>query len=373
MGRMSNTTMETIKKTIRETGTKIQTETSKFATDHEEEINKVKKRLSETKTKAEESKLGKKVKESADKFAQDHEEGITKNKTRFSEAKIKIEETVKNALAKKRDDEEEVANDEEETSSTSTGVESDKESATDSASESRDQSLDKEENQKDDDGDTEEATKDTADELVEETTSETLDAVNSDDAKEPTSIYEADGKSNYLKSTKKNVDDANKENTLKAVKLSNQLKAKLIGAKANLTAFLMKNKKDVTNEEEEKSSNESVRDKNESSASSDSQPQLANLAATTNETSTTTKNTTKSQSSKENKLVGFMATAETASKNVLDNARDAFKKATSKRKVAVVTEDLGSDGNKKKFEEQQQNENDTEESPVVENEAKLFM
>merc|ERR1712194_246429 len=71
---------ETIKKTICETGTKIQTETSKFATDHEEEINKVKKRLSETKTKAEESKLGKKVKESADKFAQDHEEGITKNK-----------------------------------------------------------------------------------------------------------------------------------------------------------------------------------------------------------------------------------------------------------------------------------------------------
>merc|ERR1712194_928130 len=229
MGRMSNTTMETIKKTIRETGTKIQTETSKFATDHEEEINKVKKRLSETKTKAEESKLGKKVKESAEKFAQDHEEGITKNKTRFSEAKIKIEETVKNALAEKRDDGEVVANDEEETSPTSTGVETDKESATDSASESRDQSLDKEENQKDDEGNNAEAAKDTSDELVEETTSETLDAVNNDDAKEPISIYEVGWYPSYLKSTKKNVDDANKENTLKAVKLSNQLKAKLIG------------------------------------------------------------------------------------------------------------------------------------------------
>merc|ERR1712194_827217 len=223
---------------------------------------------------------------------------------------------------------------------------------TDSASESRDQSLDKEENQNDDDGDTEEATKDNADELVEETTSETLDAVNSDDAKKPISINEADGKPNYLKSTKKNDNDANKENTVKAVKLSNKLKAKLIGAKANLTAFLMKNKKDVKNEEEEKSSNELVRDKDESSASSDSQTQLANLVATTNETSTTTKNT-KSQSSTENKLVCFMATAETASKNVLDNARDAFKKVTSKRQVAVVTEDLKGDANKKKFEEEQ--------------------
>merc|ERR1712194_196577 len=130
--------------------------------------------------------------------------------------------------------------------------------------------------------------------------------------------------------------------------------------------FLMKNKKDVKNEEEEKSNNELVRDKDESSASYDSQTQLANLAATTNETSITTKNT-KSQSLKENKLVGFMTTAETAAKNVLDNVRDAFQKATSKRKVAVVTEDLGSDDNKKKFEEQQQNENDTEETPVVKN------
>merc|ERR1712194_744630 len=109
-------------------------------------INKVKQNLSETKTKAEESKIGKKVKESAEKFAQDHEEGITKSKTRLSEAKIKIEETVKNALAEKRDDEEVVANDEVETSPTSTGVESDKETATDTASESRDQSLDKKEN-----------------------------------------------------------------------------------------------------------------------------------------------------------------------------------------------------------------------------------
>ena len=109
---MSNTTMETIKKAIRETGTKNETETSKFANDHEEKINKVKKRLSETNTKAEKIKLGKKVKENADKFSQDNEEGITKNRTRFSEAEIKIEETVKNALAEKRDDSEVVANDE---------------------------------------------------------------------------------------------------------------------------------------------------------------------------------------------------------------------------------------------------------------------
>merc|ERR1712238_314537 len=149
--------------------------------------------------KAEESKMGKKVKESADKFSQDHEEGITKNKTRFSEAKIKIEETVKNALAEKRDDSEVIANDEAETSPTSTGVESDNETATDTASESKeseskDQSLDIEEKQDDDEDDNEEATKDTANELVEETTSETLDAVNSDDAKEPISINEANGK-----------------------------------------------------------------------------------------------------------------------------------------------------------------------------------
>merc|ERR1712161_18238 len=126
---------------------------------------------------------------------------------------------------------------------------------------------------------------------------------------------------------------------------SNQLKAKLIGAKANLTAFLLKN--------------------NESSASTGSQTQVANLAATTNETSTNTKNT-KTQSSKENKLVGFMTTAETASKNVLDNARDAFKRATSKRRVSIFTEDLKSDGNKKQFEKEQK-ETNKEETPVVEN------
>merc|ERR1712238_438723 len=74
--------------------------------------------------------------------------------------------------------------------------------------ESKDQSLDIEEKQDDDEGDTEEATKDTADELVEETTSETLDAVNSDDAKEPISIInEANGKPNYLKSSKENDDN----------------------------------------------------------------------------------------------------------------------------------------------------------------------
>jgi len=364
--------METIKKTIRETGTKIQTETSKFATDHEEEINKVKKRLSETKTKAEASKFGKKVKENADKFAQDHEEGITKNKTRLSEAKIKIEETVKNALAEKRDDEEVVANDEEETSPTSTGVESDKETATDTASESkelesRDQSLDTEEKHDEDDVDNVEATKYTADELVEETTSETLDAVYSDDAKEPISINESDGKPNYLKSTKQNDDDANKENTLKEEKLSNQLNAKLIGAKANLTAFLRNNKKDVQNKERKEGSKKTKKNKDDSSASSESQTHVANLAATTNETSTNTKNT-KTQSSKENKLVGFMATAETASKNVLENARDAFKRATSKRRVAIVTKDLKSDANKKQFEEK---ETDKEETPVDEKWSKF--
>merc|ERR1712238_410164 len=255
-----------------------------------------KKRLSETKTKAEESKLGKKVKENADKFAQDHEEGITKNKTRFSEAKIKIEETVKNALAEKRDDSEVVANDEAETSPTSTGVESDNETATDTASESKeseskDQSLDIEEKQDDDEGDTEEATKDTANELVEETTSETLDAVNSDDAKEPISINEANGKPNYLKSSRENDDNKEKKNTIKEEKLSNQLKAKLVGAKANLTAFLMNNKKDVQNKEGKESSKETDQNKNESSASSESQTQVANLASTTKETSTHTKNT----------------------------------------------------------------------------------
>merc|ERR1712194_975711 len=103
----------------------------------------------------------------------------------------------------------------------------------------------------------------------------------------------------------------------------------------------------------------------ESSASSESQSHVANLATTTNETSTNTKNT-KSQSSKENKLVGFMATAETASKNALENARDAFKRATSKRRVSILTEDLKSDADKKQFEEEQK-EADKEEPPVVEN------
>merc|ERR1712194_608807 len=193
---------------------------------------------------------------------------------------------------------------------------------------------DKEENKNDDDdGDTEEATKDTA------------------DAKEPISINEADGKPNYLKSTKKNDDDANEEITVKEEKLSHQLKAKLIGAKANLTTFLMKNKKDVQNKEGKESSKETDQMKDESSASSKSQTQVANLAVT---------------SSKENTLVGFMATAETASKNALENARDAFQRATSKRRVSIVTKDLKSDVNKKQFEEEQK-ETDKEETPVVEN------
>merc|ERR1712238_356931 len=229
----------------------------------------------------------------------------------------------------------------------------------------RDQSLDTGEKHDEDDVDNVEATKCTVDELVEETTSEALDAVNSDDVKEPISINEVDSKQNYLKSTKKNDDDANKENTLKEEKLSNQLKAKLRGAKANLTAFLMKNKKDVQNMEGKDSSKETKKNKDESSASYESQTHVGNLATTTNETSTNTKNTT-TQSSKENKLVGFMATAETASKNVLENARDAFKRATSKRRVSIVTEDLKSDANKKQFEEVQ-NETNKEETPVVEN------
>ena len=370
---MSNTTMETIKKTIRETGTKIQTETSKFATDHEEEINKVKKNLSETKTKAEESKFGKKVKESADKFVQDHEEEITKNKTRLSEAKIKIEETVKNALAEKRDDEEVVANGEAGTSPTSIGAESDKETAADTTSESKEE--EKQDDNAVDDDDKAEETTDTADELVEETTSQTLDnddngdelveettsekldAVKNDDAKQPISNNAADGKPKYLKSTKKNDDDhANKENTSKEEKLSNQLKAKVIGAKANLAAFLMKIKKEEKNKEE----------KETDSASSKSQTQIADLAATTNAPSTTTKTTTP-QSSKETKFVGFMATAETTSKKALDNARDAFKRATSKRRVSVVTEDVKkeSDTDKKQFEEKRKE--NYEETPYIEN------
>merc|ERR1711897_60234 len=98
------TKMEAIKRTIRETGKKIETETTKFAADHEEEINKVKKQLSETFTKAEETKLGAKVKESTEKFAQEHEKEISNVKKRFSEAKLKVEETVKNALAEKKDE-----------------------------------------------------------------------------------------------------------------------------------------------------------------------------------------------------------------------------------------------------------------------------
>merc|ERR1719506_3177725 len=90
---------------------------------------------------------------------------------------------------------------------------------------------------------------DNGDELVEEKVSESLDAVKKNDAKETISINAADDKPNYLKSTKKNDDDANKQNTSKEEKLSNQLKAKLLGAKANLAAFLLKNKKDLQNRE----------------------------------------------------------------------------------------------------------------------------
>jgi len=168
-----------------------------------------------------------------------------------------------------------------------------------------------------------------------------------------------------LKSAKKNKGDKDKKNTIKEEKLNNQLKAKLIGAKANLTAFLMKNKKDEKNKETKESSKETDLKKDKSSASSKSQAQFANLAAKTNETSTNTKNT-KKQSSKENKLVSFMVTAETTSKNALENARDAFKRATSKRRVSIVTEDLKSDANKKQFEEERK-ETDKEETSVVEN------
>merc|ERR1712086_773875 len=153
------------------------------------------------------------------------------------------------------------------------------------------------------------------------------------------------------------------ENTSKEEKLSNQLKAKLIGAKANLTAFLVKIKKEETNKKEK----ETDTNKDEKSASSKSQTHVANLAATTNAPSTTTKTTTP-QSSKETKLVGFMATAETTSKKALDNARDAFKRATPKGRVSVVTEELKkeSDTDKKQFEEKRK-EHYKEETPYVEN------
>merc|ERR1711865_576999 len=214
-----------------------------------------------------------------------------------------------------------------------------------------------------DHGDIEGATTDTADKLVEETTSQTLDNVKNDDAQETISNNAADEKPNYLKSTKKNDDDTNKENTSKEEKLSNQLKAKLLGAKANLTAFLVKIKKEETNKKEK----ETDTNKDEKSASSKSQTHVANLAATTNAPSTTTKTATP-QSSKETKLVGFMATAETTSKKALDNARDAFKRATSKRRVSVVTEDLKkeSKSDKKQFEEKRK-EHYKEETPYVEN------
>merc|ERR1711966_550040 len=174
---------------------------------------------------------------------------------------------------------------------------------------------------------------------------------------EPISNNAADGKPNYLKSTKNNDDDANKENTSKEEKLSNQLKAKLLGAKANLAAFLMKIKKEKKNKEE----------KETDSTSSKSQTHVANLAATNNAPSTTTKTTTP-QASKETKLVGFMATAETTSKKALDNARDAFKRATSKRRVSVVTEDVKKESNtdkKKQFEEKRKE--NYEETPYIEN------
>merc|ERR1711865_270955 len=140
-------------------------------------------------------------------------------------------------------------------------------------------------------------------------------------------------------------------------------KAKLIGAKANLTAFLVKIKKEETNKEEK----ETDTNKDEKSASSKSQTHVVDLAATTNEPSTTTKTTTP-QSSKETKLVGFMATAETTSKKALNNARDAFKRATSKRRVSVVTKELKkeSDTHKKQFEEKRK-EHYKEETPYVEN------
>merc|ERR1711865_374512 len=182
--------------------------------------------------------------------------------------------------AEKRDDEALVANDEAETSPTSTGAESDKETATETVSESKeselgDQTLHKEEKQdtdelveettsqtldNNDNGDENAAIKDTSDELVEEKTSETLDAVKNDDAKEPISKNAA-------------------EKISKEEKLSQQLKAKVIGAKANLAAFLLKIKKEEKNKEE----------KETDSASSKSQTHVANLAATTNAPSTTTK------------------------------------------------------------------------------------
>merc|ERR1711865_514448 len=171
--------------------------------------------------------------------------------------------------------------------------------------------------------------------MGEEKTSETLDAVENDDAKEPISINAADDKPNYLKSTKKNDDDTNKENTSK--------------------------------EETNKKEKETDTNKDEKSASSKSQTHVVDLAATTNAPSTTTKTTTP-QSSKETKLVGFMATAETTSKKALDNARDAFKRVTSKRRVSVVTEDLKkeSKSDKKQFEEKRK-EHYKEETPYVEN------
>ena len=79
--RTIDSTMETIKQTLRATGAKIQTETSKLATDYEGAIHTVKTRLSETKTQAEESTWGTKVSESAEKNRRNDQEGFCR-KTR---------------------------------------------------------------------------------------------------------------------------------------------------------------------------------------------------------------------------------------------------------------------------------------------------
>lgn len=255
---MSTAMLEKIKKNIREVGFKVQTRTSKFASEHEEEIEKVRREFSETKNKIEETKLGKKVKENTDKFSLDHEKELTTYKKRLSDAKLKLKFTVINALAEKRDDEkiEDENSESEETliSMGSNGIEQSKINKTSDI---------KEGEEKNDvhvviwDNSSFEKT------IIESDKNSNTNAIYpeivkklgfqlhqnkslSSNYKEEGMVENIDLKPNYL--TTSTGEDSEKEKESKE-NISETLKAKLISAKANPSAFLEKNKKENNKKE----------------------------------------------------------------------------------------------------------------------------
>merc|ERR1712086_1132376 len=148
----------------------------------------------------------------------------------------------------------------------------------------------------------------------------------SSDCSENELVEKMDQKPNHLKPSKK--EDPKQENKSKE-KVSTTLKTKLMSAKANLTAFLEKNKKKMNKKEEVVESNNCDIKNTLDDKKIISTTEVANFVASTADETTSKKNT----------FANFVATAETTSKNTFEKARDALKKVKSAKTVHTVNEE----------------------------------